>query len=170
MELIPKPDMRGIYLCQDGDYSAKKNVCPNCRLIGECHKRSDQVFKCDLFMPTLGFGDKTGIFDVFSTFRLGKAWSERIRKGAAVALFDLRKKEVFGHATVVEVIHGNKLSLMKEHADTNHMMLLKAYESHDAMVEKFEKLLRRLYGNMIYNYYDDATVIYLKRIKQQEAQ
>ncbi len=169
MEKQPICDMRVIYRSEDGAYTSNRVLCDYCGAVPTCTIKG-VIRRCEMFAPTLGFGDKTGIFDVFSTFRLGKAWSERIRKGAAVALFDLRKKEVFGHATVVEVIHGNKLSLMKEHADTNHMMLLKAYESHDAMVEKFEKLLRRLYGNMIYNYYDDATVIYLKRIKQQEAQ
>jgi len=158
----PQADMRGIHRQQDGGYRANKNLCNHCGLRPHCSVKERR--SCDGFIPTLPFRNAKGTERSFSTFRLGPAWSKRLKQDDLVAYFDQKIGRVFGYGSVTNLIHGDKSALEEEHAKTNHLMIFGAYSSNEEFADKFRKVVRSAYGNLIYEGYQDATVIYLKSI------
>ena len=162
----PKCDMRGINLV-DGMYFSRKNLCEHCGRLTVC-TIAGKATRCGGFIPTLPFRDMIGTKTGFSTFRLGPAWSKRVVVGSIIGLYSLKTQRIEGFASVGVMHTGERDKLLRAHADTNHAMLFMAYGSRDEMVQRFEKLLRRTYGNMIYDHYDDATVLYLQRVQLED--
>lgn len=62
----------------------------------------------------------SGIFGVFNTFRLGRAWSKRLNEGDSVLLINKKESSYIGYARIIAV-HTGKLSDMGEqYGSQNH--------------------------------------------------
>jgi len=154
-------------------YTSSRLLCDYCGHMGQCDKEqttrrqfdTQKVRQCGTFLPVLSFADITGTEDDFSTYRVGKAWGERVRIGQSIALFDLGTQEIYGYAIVIAMFIGNRDELLFKHAKTNHLLKAKNYSNASEAGFYFEKLLRRLMGNMIFDNNRFATVLYLRREK-----
>lgn len=165
---IPDSDMRGMYL-KDGDkpfYYVKKGIlCDKCGDLNSCRKRKTKV-KCNVFMPILAFAPPFGnMNDKFNTMRLGKAWVTRAKHGSVIALQHTKTKVIFGHATVVSIVAGDKDAIADEHASHNHLMIDNPVEDSGDVIKK---ILLRCYGPLFYNSASKLTVINLIRVKEKD--
>lgn len=148
-------------------YISKRVLCNHCGKIGFCGSEfakrvefAKETFKrCDEFMPVLKFQSLKGTDAGFNTFRLGKAWSQRLTPGIKVALLNARSKQIVGSAEVVALHVGEKHEMELAHGSNNHLMLNRI----DIQKGDFSPLMRRSYGGLIYDNNRFATVIYLNR-------
>jgi hypothetical protein len=153
---------------------AKKpiHLCPYCALRPRCvaHRRVETIMsefgvttaidQCANFRPTLVFRPPLlGLDGTFNTFRLGKAWHDRVAVGGIVALVD-PNDEPIGLAEVTSKTVGIYERLAPEHAPFNHMMLGRPPET--APAELF-KVLTRSYGTTFMTASRIVSVIYLRR-------
>tara|TARA_B110000037_G_C16905808_1_gene418103 strand:+ start:336 stop:674 length:339 start_codon:yes stop_codon:yes gene_type:complete len=103
--------------------------------------------------------------DRFNTFRLGRAWSARVEVGTTVSLVDVETKKSFGKAVVESLGIYDMETAYLDHAQHNHLMLDK---DADYARANMDKLLRSIYGNMFVASANAMSVIYLKRIYEEQ--
>lgn len=167
----PDGDMRYIRLKSSG-YISKRMLCDHCGSISQCEMEDKSRWRfsiveykeCAKFQPVIIFRPPLiGLEDQFNTFRMGRAWFNRVKAGTRVALLDASKREVFGRATVIAVYYGSKALMQELHGPRNHLMLNLKFDDKHQMVEHFSGLCRRAMGNIIYENSDTASVIYMRR-------
>lgn len=117
------------------------------------------VYECGEFVPAFVFS-LTRNLDApsFNTFRLGKSWSERLRKGAEVAIFHGKKGEVVGYRRVVDIQKGKLEEMAARHALHNHQLL---GEKVDDPTGRMLQIMRNAYGTNRATKDAQCTVIYL---------
>lgn len=154
-------DMRGISF--DGStYASKRTLCDRCGAYMGCNIPKRQA-SCGLFLPIIGFKPPLrGVDGRFNTIRMGKAWMKRVFPGSRVALLNLKTNEVFGTAIVDRLDFAEKEHIAEVHAKDNHLFV-DTNVSPAECGERMPKILRNLYGNLIYKNNAYATAIYLIR-------
>lgn len=167
---LPNTDMRRVNLLEDGDYRITNGVlCSHCGDHSICgvsyyaREGMDEVKQCSVYKPVIAFkAPHIGFDGEFNTIRTGKAWMSRVNTGTIVSLVDARSREVFGEASVLRVVAGDKASIAMQHGIYNHKLKMEGL----SRVEAGEKLLvnlRKAYGGMIFDSNDYLTAIYLLR-------
>lgn len=100
-----------------------------------------------------------GLEGEFNTFRLGKKWATRLKKGSKVLLVDSKENILIGKAKVIEVHLGTLEDMLLKHAHNNHNWChLKAGDAIDALYAS----LKKRYGPHIATVTKPTSVIYLK--------
>lgn len=150
---------RGITL-NEGTYQAAKEV-----LCGKCLHPVCQDFaamRCEDFTPALKFKPpmRGFEFETFNTFRIGDAWSKRLKPGSLIAIVNARTNEVFGHAEVTAVYVGDKREMADRHGQFNHN--IQALEIRDNIAQTMLKRLKNSSGSRVYDGSEQVTVIYLR--------
>lgn len=156
---MTKASLIGIHLNADGVFvSNTKILCEQCAN-SFCENYAAKY--CKDFTPTIPFikGAK-GLEGEFNTFRLGTAWSKRLKPGMIVALSVNNEHHSF--ARVKSVISGDKVEMAEKYGKDNHSI------KHSGITENFgEAMLKRIKntcGTRSFNNYDTATVIYLSKL------
>lgn len=154
-------DTRQLKLGADGLYrsGAGKLPCHHCGLNADCPLQPLKA--CALFMPALPFTDETGLRKIANTVRLGVAWTQRLRQGQIVALYNAKSKVIFGHARVIATHSGKIGPMLRSHAHANHLML--DTPPADAAKE-LHAWQRQNYGPRIVHEEAKLTAIYLLRL------
>jgi hypothetical protein len=159
-------DTRQLKLGADGLYRSGggKLPCDHCGWKIDCPLQPLKA--CSLFLPTIPFTDETGLRKVANTVRVGVAWTQRLKPGQAVALYNSKAKEIFGHATVLSTHSGGIGPMLKEHAHANHLMLDTPPNEapHDLWLWQ-----RQNYGPRIIHNDTKITAIYLLRLREPPA-
>jgi len=109
-------------------------------------------------IPAFGFMNEVGLDRISNTMRVGKAWSERLVTGDRVGLYNVKRKEMFGSATILSVFTGPIVPMLIKHAHANHTML------DTPRAEAAEMLLRWMrqnYGPRLINKQTHLTAVYL---------
>jgi hypothetical protein len=132
-----------------------KVLCEVCGVHDTCELRSAlvnlgawrlatvAVEECGIYVPVLGFQDRSGLEGSFNTFRRGRGWANRLELGCRVALHDLAADRLLGRATVTGIHYGPLGGLLRDFAADNHLMRgLSAIEAPG----RLHAVLRRLYG------------------------
>lgn len=109
---------------------------------------------------------RRGLSGRFNTIRLGRAWSEKCKKGDTVELVDARTKRLLTRATVLAITTGQLQELAPVHAHYAHN-----WKDHPVAEERSALLIasmkRRYPPNRVR---DDSicTVIYLEKLNDPE--
>lgn len=153
-------DTRQLKLGADGLYrsGAGKIPCDHCGLQLDCPIKP--LTGCSLFLPAIPFTDETGLRKVANTVRVGVAWTQRLKLGQLIALYNSRKKAIFGHARVVGLHAGPIAEILRDHAHANHLMLDLPPEK---AAESLHSWQRQNYGPRIIHEGTKLTAIYLLR-------
>lgn len=154
-------DTRQLKRGPDGLYRSGggKRPCDHCGRNADCPIQP--LTACALFMPALPFVDETGLRKIANTVRVGVAWTQRLKPGQIVALYNSRLKEIFGHASVIATPHGRIMPMLRAHAHANHTML--DTPPADAAANLFA-WQRQQYGPRIIHEEANLTAIYLLRL------
>lgn len=158
---MAKVSLMGIRLTEDGTFiSNTKILCEQC---ANPYCENYAAKYCRDFTPTIPFiKNAKGLTGRFNTFRLGDAWSRRLREGMIVAMSV--GDERVGFAKVERVICGDKVEMANQFGKDNHSI------KHCGIVENFgEAMLKKIKntcGTRSFNQYANATVIYLNAIEQ----
>jgi hypothetical protein len=147
---------------EDGSYRVgQKSPCGHCGHIRTCQIKPRQT--CSDFMPALTFLDETGLLgnDPVNTVRVGQAWPVRLFKDQIVALYNPKRKEVFGYSKVISTSFGPIATMLFEHAHRNHIMLDRP---EDDAPRALGEWLRRNYGPRIINPQTTLTAVYVQRV------
>jgi hypothetical protein len=155
-------DTRQVRRDSDGAYrsGAGKRICDHCASRDVCPDASFETL-CTEFVPALPFTDETGLDHVANTIRVGRAWTERLRIWQGVALYNSKKREIFGHALVLYHTHGPIVDMLRLHAAANHIML--DTPPNKAPTE-LGAWMRQNYGPRIIHADTTLTAIYLLRV------
>ena len=151
-------------------------ICNHCSIHDSCFikgslndalksfpSRVDVVIdKSNEYVPPITFRDPVGLDDAFNTFRLGKAWGDRVVVGSVMGLANI-EGAVFGYAKVTDVKVLTKKSACRNHAYANHAFLNRGISKAKAGRE-MEDLLPKLYGPLFVRNNTHITVIYMKRL------
>lgn len=123
--------------------------------------------RCGDFIPVLGFVQPLLGFEhqKFSTFRVGKAWYERLYRGAMVGLYNNDKQKLFGYAEVERIELQGLRTACERFAKFNHSQL--HLNPEDAPNRMYARL-SRLYGPSILSENRPTTVIFLRKLNEQE--
>lgn len=155
-----KTDWRNVRF-SDGLYLAE-NLCNTCSRLN-CEVRGEHQY-CSFYAPTIAFNPPLqGFYGVFNTFRLGKASAKNLKKGQVVGLLDTRSGELFGHASIVGLVSGDKELVALDYATENHNMKNSNLPQDDAAGELLSRLYRR-YGKRIYDRTETASVVRMMRL------
>lgn len=153
-------NFRGIAIV-DGIHSANKSLCDRC-FHPICSDYS--TLTCQDFTPALKFKALIGFDNErFNTFRVGAAWSKRLKVGSLVAIVNAKTDEVFTHCRVTEVYFGEKMQMAEIHGKFNHS--IQTLNITDNIATQMLKRLKNSSGTMIYNSSSTVSVIYLEKIK-----
>ncbi len=133
--------------------------CDHCARTTDCPLKPRDA--CEFFMPALPFNDETGLRKIANTVRIGVAWTQRLDVGQVIALYNVRDKEIFGHARVVGMARGIIKPMLKVHAHANHLMLDTQPEQ---AADKLFAWLRQQYGPRIVHEDAKLTALYLLRL------
>lgn len=144
----------------DGTYTMKRGLCESCGHFASCKIVNLDTMACTDYQPVIAFKNLAGTEDRFNTFRLGGAWSFRVKVGQSIGLLDGKCNKV-GEAVIEGVHCGDKLDMLKAHAHMNHLMLAKPHED---PVADLARRIRNLYGTNFFANAELFTVIYLKRL------
>lgn len=120
----------------------------------------DAVNRCDTFLPALPFTDERGLDRKCNTIRVGKAWTERLRIGQVIALYNPRSKVIFGHSEVLATTAGPIDDILATHARFNHLLLDEPQATAAATLHSW---LRQNYGPRIIHEKTRLTAVYLQR-------
>lgn len=159
-QVTPIVDYRGIHL-KDGDFlSNTKILCNHCAnpVCDDYAAKS-----CSEFTPTLKFKRTIGFEGEFNTFRIGRAWSKRVTEGMTVALMSAKDSRIVGYADVTRVYAGKKEALAEMFGKDNHCA--RALNITEDVPATMLRRLKNASGTMIYNSNPDATIIYMRMIK-----
>lgn len=144
----------------ENTYRMRNGLCDSCGHAYDCTVRKPTVQMCSDYQPVLAFKSLDGTEGAFNTFRLGGAWSKRVRRGQALALLNSACEKV-GEAEVMDVHCGSKEEMLEKHAHRNHLMLAKKPED---PVAELVRIMRNLYGANFLARAELMTVIDLQRI------
>ena len=144
----------------EGSYRMKSGLCDSCGEAAGCPTRAEKVEVCTGFQPVIAFKSLAGTETDFNTFRLGGAWSNRVKPGQKIGILNAKCEKV-GDAVVKAVHVGPKESMIDTHARHNH--LIKARGSEQPASE-LKRLLRNLYGTNFMAKAELMTVIYLTKL------
>lgn len=138
----------------------------SCGILKDLRKKCEgvvvELMGCKHYEAPINFADATGLeYSRFNTLRLGRAWSERIRKGDIVGIIGPDRK-ILKRMKVTKVICGPKEQIVTEHARFNHL-----YRSgeHENPGEHLLNRMPSLYGNLIWKNNGLCTAIYLCDLK-----
>lgn len=158
-------------------FTSAGDICEHCaRSENGCSAKAalDEEFlevsrdkRCGDFIPVLGFVQPLLGFenDRFSTFRIGKAWYERLYHGAMVALYNKDRQVIFGYAEVERIELDGLKSACERFAHFNHSQL--HLDKENAPKRMYERL-SRLYGPSATTENRPTTVIFLRKLNEQE--
>lgn len=151
-------------------------LCNHCALQDTCEIKRDMdqiqathyvalsVRSCAHFRPLLGFAPPLkGFTGRFNSFRMGRAWSERVKPGKVIGLLDTKTQQIFGSAHVVGVDHGPLDAMLELHAAENHY--IKATEHPNPEQELF-RIMRNLIGTGFVRLERDASVVIMERLDE----
>lgn len=175
MSTQPIPNMRRIRPIDVGatrEFVSKADLCLHCGALPTCtiRARQQRVWRllaekqCGQFQPVLTFQSLAGMEGRFNTFRMGGAWARRVVPGTVVALMD-RSKTIVAHARVYKVDYGDKHAMAREHGASNHLILARGTRGL-TVEEAMLKVLRNVFGKLIFEAQPKATVIYLERLHE----
>lgn len=163
MKITIDTDTRQLRRGADGLYRSGggKKPCDHCGWNLDCPLKP--LTACSLFLPALPFTDETGLQKVANTVRVGVAWTQRLKAGQAVALYNTKTKIIFGHAAVLSTAHGKIHDVLRDHAAANHLML----DNHpDEAPDTLFAWQRQNYGPRIIHDETNLTAIYLLRLRR----
>lgn len=140
-------------------YHMKSGLCDACGNCQSCSIKGEKVQVCTDYQPVIPFKKLDGMNDEFNTFRLGSAWSRRVKPGQSIGLLNREGLKV-GEAIVKAVHCGDKDEMLKEHAQHNHLMIA---EPHEKPASELKRRIRNMYGPNYLANADSFSVIYLKR-------
>ena len=104
-----------------------------------------------------------GVNGDFNTFRMGRRYAS-LSEGDEVFLMDEKRKVIFGRATVLDVSVGPLSALCAVFASENHTEL----DKNDGLSsERLYRTLSRIYGPHIVTPNKTATVVKLRRVKDE---
>ena len=118
--------------------------------------RTVVVMDCEEYLFPIKFNNLIGTNQSYwNTIRMGGAWSQRVSPGDKVILLD-NSNFPSRAATVLKSVTSDADTIVRKHYKHNHMKPESAQE--------MEKILRRSYGNLVYESSKFATAIYLKSL------
>lgn len=141
------------------EYTMKSGLCEACGNCVDCPIKRDNVQACTEYQPVIAFKSFNGTEADFNTFRLGGAWSKRVKPGDTVGLIN-REGEKVGEALVKAVHCDEKSKMLDQHAHHNHLILA---SKHHNPPQELKRLIRNLYGPNFLEKASLMTVIYLTR-------
>ena len=106
-----------------------------------------------------------GVNGDFNTFRMGRRYAS-LSEGEEVFLMDEKRKVIFGRATVLDVSVGPLSALCAVFASENHTELDK---TDGESAERLYRTLSRIYGPHIVSPNKTATVVKLRRVKDEDS-
>lgn len=119
-----------------------------------------RVKSCQSFQPILDFRDQAGTAGQFNTFRLGRAWEQRLKRGDIVALRG-SDKEIFGKACV-KALHSGLFSVLNElYGSDNHSAIAAELAGKDF---DLGRVMKNCYGSTRFTEDRVVSVIYLERL------
>lgn len=155
---LKKPEANVESLCVRCSINQDCKINKKARLLAK-EKAVIKIVECKDYVWPIVFRDTTGTDAKFNTFRMGKAWSERLKIGDRVGLID-KENQLYGIAIVENVHLFAKEKALVEHGSKNHLML----EEDEANAPKvLAKVLRNSYGGLVYGNNDLISVIYFTR-------
>jgi hypothetical protein len=98
----------------------------------------------------------------FATFRLSGSWAKRLKKRDVVLLADVKLRQIYGTAKVLDVHVGRVRDMLELHAQHGHLALAHGESAEVAPDKRFASMMRR-YGPHRFGYDSILSVIYLKR-------
>lgn len=120
-----------------------------------------EVVKCKLYQPNIAFVPPLiGFEGEFNTFRPGVAWTDRVKPGDIVGLYDSKQEIVFGKAEVTGIDGGRIQTMLNDYAHMNHLMLSEIGDFRN----KLFAVLKKIYGPQIIGDASRVTVISLRRL------
>lgn len=149
-----KRNAEGLYRSGGG-----KIPCDHCGRTIDCPLKPRDA--CEFFLPAIPFADETGLRKIANTVRIGVAWTQRLDVGQVVALYNVKQKDIFGHARIVGMARGRIMPMLKVHAHANHLMLDLPPEK---AADKLFAWLRQNYGPRIVHEETSITALYLLRL------
>jgi hypothetical protein len=153
-------EIRGIRRNSDAVFYSSKILCDGCCKAPVCSL--PQTKSCGEFIPPIGFTSPIGLTGEFSTFRIGKAWSERLLPGDKVLLFESRSKNEIGLASVVKIEYGQWDDMIERFGWSNHSVQAKNVELAD-VYHFLNARLERAYGRFLEKE-KGISVIFLRRV------
>lgn len=157
----------GIYKRGDEYFSNTKVLCNHCGANSVC---GDYAAKqCRSYIPIIKFTPPIrGLVGEFNTFRIGKAWGNRLSDGTVVCLADSKKSEIVGYARITKIYIGDKYKMARMYARDNHTM--RALEVKRHIAETMLKRLKSTSGTRLFECSDLVTVIYMVIIDEIEVE
>jgi hypothetical protein len=162
----------GVWNIAAADLVQRPMICDWCCLRETCRYRkavdrmndtgevATMVRNCTIFVPPLTFSVLEGLnLPHWNTFRLGKAWGERLRPGQRVGIIDTRNQVVARHMIVDSTHVGRLEDLLPHHAHDNHAM--RGRDRAEAP-EALRKVLRNAYGSIVLDGNKLYSCVYLK--------
>jgi hypothetical protein len=158
IEIAPSAIKRGLTTC---DFCAFRDICK---------LPVPDTPRCGAFAPVLWFiPPLVGFEGRFSTIRVSAVWSDRMNAlppgNRIVGLGNVKRRERFGSARVVDVASGRYGDLIQKFAHTNHLMIAQGLTG-EAARKELNAVCRQMYGpNMLPNEDRQCTVIFCERIQ-----
>jgi hypothetical protein len=154
--------VKDVSLC---DRCCKKGRCP---ILARREREGDEAFvktmivSCGWYVAPLFFHDKTGLnSESFNTFRLGGAWTHRVKEGDRVGLIYKPTMELISMPKVSGLFYGDKDLIISKHSHLNHTYIEQNLSIRTAAM-RMRKLLPTLFGPLIYKQATKMTAIYFK--------
>ncbi|CAO3459985.1 hypothetical protein [Azospirillum argentinense] len=151
---------KAIHLCDYCTLNAACLAARRVRQVRDDHPVAAVIADCAGYRPAVSFRDDRGLDARFNTVRIGRAWAERVKKGAFVTLWHGPGEEPIGTARVL----GSKAGVYREvaplHARFNHTQLGLDPEGAEA---RLLKVLVASYGSTFMTAERQVSVIYMER-------
>lgn len=165
-------DTRQLKRRADGTYTSggtskaggRKIPCSHCAVNAKCELQP--LTACALFVPAIPFQDEVGLDRLANTVRIGVAWTQRLLIDQVIALYHVRRGEVFGLSRVRWLYAGPIHDMLATHARHNHLMLDQPPETAATTLYNWQ---RQNYGPRIVHDDTKLTAIYLQRLGSEEA-
>lgn len=154
------------YTCKNKSGSKEsRHMCLHCSSNASCNvantlKSGDQIKMCSHYQYPIAFRSLKGTEGLFNTMRMGKAWSGRLLGGETIGLLN-KDGELEARAKVRTVLLLPRKEALDLHARFNHMMINE--DPIDAS-QRLAKVLRNVYGKIVWERETHITVIYASRV------
>lgn len=150
--------------------AAGESICNFCFMAAQSVPcpHAPKVERCGHFVPALAFVDATGLDGSFSTYRGSSIWYDRsrvlYRSHRRVGLVN-KDAKILGYAELVDAHRSTFAQLMRDHAETNHLVRDLGLKGEEAAAWLTKWIKTNMGSRYVTNPEAVGTVLYLKRVE-----
>lgn len=174
-EILARVKRVGEYFTLDTQVEQRKrrDLCEQCGVAPVCDTRyrvkriTDEgdvilpIKTCRDFRPQLTFSDRRGLeFSTFNTFRMGRAWFDRLAEEDLVTLIDTRTNAAIVVAKVEKLYVGLLRDIGGQHAPRNHLLI--GVQGVEDYAQAMFGILKKSYGQLYVDWDKNVSIIYLR--------